>query len=63
MTPQQKRAETLKKHKEARKKKEAEARAERKLIKNNLKEVLTSSEATPAEKLESSKLLKELDKG
>ena len=36
--------------------------AERELIKKNLLQVLESEEATPAERLEGSKLLLELDK-
>lgn len=62
MTPQEKSAETRQKHKEAQKKKEAERAAERELIRSNLKAVLESEEATPAERLESSKLLMELNK-
>ena len=62
MTPQEKQRETRQRHKEAQEKKRAEERAERELIRKSLKEVLASETATPAEKLESSKLLLEMDK-
>lgn len=62
MTPQEKAGQTLRQHKEAQKQKREEQRAERELIRKALKEVLTSETATPAEKLESSKLLLELDR-
>ena len=63
MTPAEKQRETRRKHKEAQKQKEAERAAERKLIKQSLIAVLESAEATASEKLESSKLLIEMNKG
>ena len=42
--------------------KDEEKRAERELIRKSLQAVLASEDATPAEKLESSKLLLELDR-
>lgn len=63
MTPTEKQVETRRKNREAQKQKEAERRAERELIRRNLKAVLESEEATPAERLESSKLLLEMNKG
>lgn len=57
-----KREETRKRNAEARKSKERAARAERELVRKNLLHVLESEDATPAERLESSKLLLELDK-
>lgn len=56
----EKREDTRKRNAETRKRKEAAARAERELIKKNLLRVLESEDATPAERLESSKLLLEL---
>lgn len=61
MTATEKREATRQKNAESRKRKEAEARAERELIRKNLLQVLESEEATPAERLESSKLLLELN--
>ena len=52
--------ETRKRNAEARKRKEAERREERELIRKNLLQILQSEDATPAERLESSKLLLEL---
>lgn len=52
--------ETRQRNAEARKRKEAERREERELIRKNLLQVLQSEDATPAERLESSKLLLEL---
>lgn len=62
MTPQEKARETRKRNREAQRSREAEKRAERELIRRSLKEVLASETATPAEKLESSRLLLELDR-
>lgn len=56
----EKQKETRQRNAEARKRKEAEKREERELIRKNLLKVLQSEEATPAERLESSKLLLEL---
>ena len=55
-------ADTRKRHTEARKLKEAQKHQERELIKQNLLIVLNSTEATPAERLESSRLLLELER-
>ena len=63
MTPQEKQRETRRKHREAQKQKQAEKAEERKLIRQSLKAVLESKEATAAERLECSKLLLEMDKG
>lgn len=57
MTPQEKARETTRQHREARERKRAAAEAERELIRKSLLEVLASEDATPAQKLESSKLL------
>lgn len=56
------RNETRKRNETAKKERRERATAERELIKKNLLQVLESEEATPAERLESSKLLLELDK-
>ena len=56
------RNETRKRNEAAKKERRERATAERELIKKNLLQVLESEEATPAERLESSKLLLELDK-
>ena len=53
-------ADTRKRHTEALK--EAQKQQERELIKQNLLIVLNSTEATPAERLESSRLLLELER-
>ena len=60
MTSREKGAETLKRHKEAQRQRDAQERNERELIRKSLTEVLESSDATPAQKLESSKLLLQL---
>ena len=62
MTPQEKARATRQEHREAQARKRAEKDAERELIRESLKAVLASEDATPAEKLESSKLLLEMDK-
>ena len=62
MTTTEKREATRQKNREARKLKETDARADRQLIRANLLKVLESEEATPAERLESSKLLMEVNK-
>ncbi len=59
MTASDKARETRAKHKEAQKRKEAEKREAIAKIKAGLLSVLDSEEATPAEKLEASKLLRE----
>lgn len=61
MTPQEKANATRKQHKEARQTKRADREADRELIRKNLRLVLESEDATPAERLESSKLLMELE--
>lgn len=61
MTPQEKAKATRQEHKDAAKKRLAERNAERELIRKNLIAVLQSEDATPAERLESSKILLELD--
>lgn len=55
------RNETRKRHEAAKKERRERETAERELIKRNLRLVLESEEATPAERLESSKLLMELN--
>jgi len=62
MTPQEKAIETRKRNKAFAEQKRKAEREERELIRQSLKEVLASENATPAEKLESSRLLIELDK-
>ncbi len=62
MTPQEKAIETRKRNKALAEQKRKAEREERELIRQSLKEVLASENATPAEKLESSRLLIELDK-
>ena len=59
MTASDKAKETRARHKEAQKRKEAEKREAIAKIKAGLLSVLDSEEATPAEKLEASKLLRE----
>lgn len=61
MTPHEKAAQTLKQHKAAQKRKAAEAKAERELIKKSLREVLEREDATAAEKLEAARLLLEAE--
>lgn len=61
MTTTEKREATRQRNAESRKRKEAEARRERELIRKNLLQVLESEDATPAERLESSKLLMKLN--
>lgn len=56
------RNETRKRNEAAKKERRERETAERELIKRNLRLVLESEEATPAERLESSKLLLEMDK-
>ena len=59
MTASDKARETRARHREAQKRKEAEKREAIAKIKAGLLSVLDSEEATPAEKLEASKLLRE----
>lgn len=61
MTTTEKREATRQRNAESRKRKEAEASRERELIRKNLLQVLESEDATPAERLESSKLLMKLN--
>lgn len=61
MTTTEKREATRQKNAAARKEKDRAARAERELIRKSLLQVLESEDATPAERLESSKLLLELN--
>lgn len=61
MTPQEKANATRQQYKEAQRRKRADFEAERELIRKSLHSVLESEEATPAERLESSKLLMELN--
>jgi hypothetical protein len=60
MTPAEKAKETRAKHKEAQKRKEQDRKETIEKMKRGLVEVLDSTEATPTEKLEASKLLKDL---
>lgn len=60
MTPQEKARATRQQHQEAQKQKRVAAATELELIRKSLREVLESENATPAEKLESSKLLLEI---
>lgn len=60
MTPSQKAQETRQKNIEAKRAKEAEKQAFKSKIKEGLLSVVDNREATPAEKLEASKLLMEL---
>ncbi len=62
MTPREKAEATRREHREARRSKEAAAAEDLQLIRKSLEEVLRSEDSTPAEKLESSKLLLELTK-
>ena len=55
------RNETRKRNEAAKKERREQREAERGLIRKNLLQVLESEDATPAERLESSKLLLELD--
>ncbi len=57
-----KRNEHRQQTKAAKRERYAQKKAEGELIRKNLLQVLESEEATPAERLESSKLLLELDK-
>ena len=59
MTASEKARETRAKHKETQKRKETEKREAIAKIKAGLLSVLDSEDATPAEKLEASKLLRE----
>lgn len=59
-TEKAKRNETRRRNDAAKKAHREQERAERELIKKNLLQVLESETATPAERLESSKLLIEL---
>lgn len=59
MTASEKARETRARHKEAQKRKETEKREAIAKIKAGLLSVLDSEDATPAEKLEASKLLRE----
>lgn len=59
-TPTEKAKETRQKHREIQKRKEQEHKEAIEAMKRGLLEVLDSPEATPTEKLEASKLLKEL---
>jgi len=63
MTPAEKQRETRRRNKEALIKRQTERAEERELIRRNLKAVLESEEATATERLESSKLLLEMNKG
>lgn len=56
-----KRNESRKRNEAAKKERREQRERERELIKKNLLQVLESEEATPAERLESSKLLLELE--
>lgn len=56
------RKETRQRNEAAKKERRERETAERELIKRNLRLVLESEDATPAERLESSKLLLEMDK-
>ena len=60
MTASDKARETRAKHREAQKRKEADRKEALEKMKRGLVEVLDSTEATPTEKLEASKLLKDL---
>jgi hypothetical protein len=60
MTPHEKAAATLKRHKAEQRQREAGRKAERELIKKNLLKIIDSDSATAAEKLEASRLLLEL---
>lgn len=60
MTPSQKAQITRKKHREAQRAREAESRELKAKLKESLLTVVDNKEATPAEKLEASKLLIEL---
>lgn len=57
MTPQEKAGETRHQRTEAQRRERIAAATELELIRKSLREVLESESATPAEKLESSKLL------
>ena len=59
MTPHEKAAQTLKAHKAAQKQREADRKAERELIRKNLRQIIDSENATAAEKLEAARLLLE----
>lgn len=59
MTPHEKAAQTLKQHKAAQRQREAERKAERELIRKNLRQIIDSDSATAAEKLEAARLLLE----
>ena len=60
MTPSQKAQITRKKHREAQRAREAESREVKAKLKASLLTVVDNEEASPAEKLEASKLLMEL---
>lgn len=60
MTASDKARETRAKHREAQKRKEADRKEALEKMKRGLLSVVDSEEATPAEKLEASKLLREL---
>lgn len=60
MTPSQKAKIIRQKHREAQRAKEAESREVKAKLKASLLTVVDNEEATPAEKLEASKLLMEL---
>lgn len=60
MTPTEKAVETRRKHREARERKEKQAREEKLIIRKGLLSVLEDDTATTEQKLESAKLLAEL---
>ena len=60
MTPSEKAVETRRKHKEAQDKRYREERELKELMKKSLQEVLESDQATVDQKLEASKILREL---
>jgi hypothetical protein len=61
MTPTEKAVETRRKHKEARERKEKQAREEKLIIRKGLLSVLEDDTSTTEQKLESAKLLAELE--
>lgn len=63
MTPQEKQKATRQRHKELQQTRQAAAKAEQELIRQNLHTILESADATPAEKLKTIQLLLELSKG
>ena len=61
MTPSQKAKITRQKHREAQRAKEAESREVKAKLKASLLTVVDNEEATPAEKLEASRLILDID--